>query len=605
MVSGTSRAWSNSSSTDIGATTIASLDDYTDNALDMALLMTTGVAQGKPDEDINDDIPDPPVITSNYYIHSSGNTTAWADNASFSLSSESTVTPQDSLPTSFKYYSNQTDATNNRDKKLILALGDSSREDGFVDLGGLQISNGVIVYSGGAALAPGDKGGSGYAPDNADAKPLTYSYGILELATNAFVKLGVLGNGNNPIDNITKGWSFIGSLQLKENSRLSLENRSLAVTGTPYTSLEKGARIDILKGAVLSFGASNESTWDAIVMQGINKGSGSIINTSNSSAELGTPSAGNVEFRDVLITTQGYSDITMAAKLGGVNVYANSTYGTSSTVTLTGGVADGHEKGIKQLRTGDQTSITKAKVNLHNRGESVTLDSLIIGRNHTVGARKEGAYSGVSTISIEAYNPSLESEDFSELWAANGLYSYRYSELEANLSLGIAEATQCVVFTPALSIVAYGKTDRTEGYGLNMLGNNVELVDNIVIYDYYTQPQETDSEILLFTNVNALTLHNTVYDERYFDYTAGIAASEFFATAASTPDFYGSFDDPTYENGSLTGWFVEYRANGQDDGTGDVYLTYRAPKLDSIPEPSSASLSLLALVAIAARRRRK
>ena len=340
-------------------------------------------------------------------------------------------------------------------------------------------------------------------------------------------------------------------------------------------------------------------------MQGINKGSGSIINTSNSSAELGTPSAGNVEFRDVLITTQGYSDITMAAKLGGVNVYANSTYGTSSTVTLTGGVADGYEKGIKQLRTGDPTSNTKAKVNLHNRGESVTLDSLIIGKNHTVGARKEGADSGVSTISIEAYNPSLESEDFSELWAANGLYSYRYSELEANLSLGIAEATQCVVFTPALSIVAYGKTDRTEGYGLNMLGNNVELVDNIVIYDYYTQPQETDSEILLFTNVNALTLHNTVYDERYFDYTAGIAASEFFATAASTPDFYGSFDDPTYENGSLTGWFVEYRANGQDDGTGDVYLTYRAPKLDSIPEPSSASLSLLALVAIAARRRRK
>ncbi len=52
MTSGTSRAWSNSGTTKIGATSIASLDDLdipTGYTLDMGKLMTTGVAQSVPE----------------------------------------------------------------------------------------------------------------------------------------------------------------------------------------------------------------------------------------------------------------------------------------------------------------------------------------------------------------------------------------------------------------------------------------------------------------------------------------------------------------------------------------------------------------------------
>ena len=242
-------------------------------------------------------------------------------------------------------------------------------------------------------------------------------------------------------------------------------------------------------------------------------------------------------------------------------------------------------------------------------------DSLIIGKNHTVGARQGDESSVVSTVSIEAYNPDLSQEGFYEPrhFPINGLYSYRFSELEANLSLGVSDMSKCVAFIPdELNVEEYGQTDRTEGFGLNLLCNNVELVGNIVLSAYYSQylVPEGDSEMLLFYNVASLTLIDTVYDENneinYFDYTAGIAASTVFSTSAETPYYFASFDEPTEENGSLTGWFIEYRDNGEQNGTGDVYLVYRAPKkMDSVPEPATGTLSLLALAALAARRRRR
>lgn len=560
--------------------------------------------------------PSTPTVTSNYYVHQSGITTAWTDKQDYTLSAEAKVTTASSLPVYFKYYNNAAEAAATSHKKLVLALGDSSKEDGCVDLGNVQISNGVIKYTGnGVAKRPYDDGGSGYAPDDANASPLTYSYGILELAENSYVKLSETGNSSNPIDDITRGWAFVGSLQLEENARLALDNRSLAVTGQPYTSLDTGARIDILKGGVISFGASNEGGWDAIVLTGADDKTGTIINTSDHTAELGTSTAKDVEFRDVLLTTQGSSDITIAAKLGGAHVYANSSSRTTTTVTFTGDKADGYDKAIKQLRTGDKFSSGKAKVYLHNRGESVIFDSLIIGKNHTVGARQGDESSVVSTVSIEAYNPDLSQEGFYEPihFPINGLYSYRFSELEANLSLGVSDMSKCVAFIPdELNVEEYGQTDRTEGFGLNLLCNNVELVGNIVLSAYYSQylVPEGDSEMLLFYNVASLTLIDTVYDENneinYFDYTAGIAASTVFSTSAETPYYFASFDEPTEENGSLTGWFIEYRDNGEQNGTGDVYLVYRAPKkMDSVPEPATGTLSLLALAALAARRRRR
>ncbi len=608
MTSGSSRAWSNGGNTQIGNTTIASLDEYTGKNLDMAILMTTGVAQGKAagsGDGEGTDTPITPPTTSGYYIHTHDITTAWTDKQDYTLSAEAKVTTASSLPVYFKYYNNAADAAAAPDKKLVLALGDSSQENGFVDLGGINISNGVIVYSGATALLPGQSGGSGYAPDNPDARPQTFSYGILELATGAFVKLGALDNGNNPIDSITRGWSYVGSLQLKENARLTIDSRQLAVTGQPYTSLEKGARIDVLPGAVISFGASNENSWDAVVMNGINKGTGVIINTSDTTAELGTPTAGNVEFRDMFIKTQGHSDMTIAAKLGNVNLYANSTRGTTSTITLTGGVAEGYTMGIKQLRTGDQFSSARSKVFLHNRGESVQLDSLIVGKYQTVGARQAGADSDVSEISISAYNPELQSADFPDLWATNGLHTYLYAELEANLSLGIEDMTKSVAFAPTIDIVAYGTSNRDSGYGINMLGNDVHIIGNVVMNSYYTQEQSDEMEILLFTNVDALTLGNTVYDDRYFDYNEQVAAADFFSSDGLKPNYFSSFNEPTGEEDNLTGWFIEYRDNGQNDGTGDVYLAYHKPKMDAVPEPTTATLSLLALAAIAARRRRK
>ena len=113
-------------------------------------------------------------------------------------------------------------------------------------------------------------------------------------------------------------------------------------------------------------------------------------------------------------------------------------------------------------------------------------------------------------------------------------------------------------------------------------------------------------EILLFSNVGSLTLDGLKLDEKYFSRDKEIAASTYFSTSANTT-FY-KVDAPTGEAGNMEGWFIEYRPNSNsltrsgEATTGDVYLTYKVAKVaeDNVPEPTTATLSLLALAGLAA-----
>ena len=112
--------------------------------------------------------------------------------------------------------------------------------------------------------------------------------------------------------------------------------------------------------------------------------------------------------------------------------------------------------------------------------------------------------------------------------------------------------------------------------------------------------------MLLFTNVDSLTLGAIEYDNKYFDFREGIAASTFFSTEQKNTPFCDSFSAPTVdEEGNKKGWFIEYRDDGKGKGTGDVYLAYNTIKAANVPEPTTATLSLLALAGLAARRRRR
>lgn len=493
--------------------------------------------------------------------------------------------------------------TLDKDDKLIIDLGNTEGNK-EVDVGAASISNGVIVEADGIAYLPGEKvineggkeeqKGSNCTPDDANASPLAYTYGALELANNANVKFSK-----------SDSWSYVGTLALGNDATLYLDERSLAVTGVPYVSMGAGAEIKL--GARkendstspqgrLSFGASNQPIWDAVVVKGAHGSDGYIRNTSGTAATLGTETAANVEYHNVVLQVQGDEPQTpIVAKMSNAAIMNQCL--NDGEIIVSGGTAADNTTAVTQISTGVRETYG-GNVTLLNRGDSTQIvETLLIG-SHKVTAKQGGAESQAAVIQIDAYD-ATKRYDFGGMDETPGLVVWAEgAQLDADLMLGLGDVDKTVYFHNYCA--------------LDMCGNDVTLNSGILIYAYHLADEEVGTEVLLFSNVDVLTLGSNTYDGSadYFDYTSKIAAATYFSSSQKTSQtglLVSVNDLTTNDDGSVKGWFIEYRDNNKNDGTGDVYLTYNviSAASDNVPEPTTATLSLLALAALAARRRRK
>ena len=499
-----------------------------------------------------------------------------------------------------------------KDSKLIISLGTDGTE---VDLGGKSLWNKVIFE----LDKDGKKSGAinpEAVADDANAAVKTYTYGSLQLADHATVRLSK--QGELPSEKEYSKYTSVGTLGLGAGATLTLSERQLEITGLPYVSLGKNAAVVLAardtsvsnpSGGVLSMGATSVSGADAVVVKGVNGGEGRITNTSNTVAELGGSNATNVEYRDVNIKVQGtQSTTTIVAKLGNAAIY-NQTSG--GEIILSGGAVEGMTA-VTQISTGYTAQLGGGNVTLLNRGnDAQQMDDINIGERLTVTTRRGDAGSEAGLIRMNAYRSELAGKLDGEGDGVYGLSANAYAMLDSDLELGTGNKAEAVLFAPTLELAAYGETDMTFGLGLDMVGNDVTIKPGVLMLSWHIgDTPEVASEYLLFSNVDSLTLVNPLtlgsetYDGRYFDYTEGFAAADYFSSdTEDVPPWYSSIAKLQKDsNGDDYGWFLEYREGTGENG--NVYLAYR-PAGEAIPEPTTATLSLLALVGLAARRRRK
>ena len=487
----------------------------------------------------------------------------------------------------------------NTENKLLIVNGN-------VDLGGIRMWNNVL-YS-----ATDDKGNTfaAYNPQIAPTADGAYTYGGLLIKSGSDVSISESTGGSSAYSKYTS----VGTLALENNAKLTITDRKLTVTGLPYTSLGSGAVIELsaatkssdssgssegrTAGGVLSMGASDQLHWDAVVVSGANGLDGTIANNSDEDAVLGAESAKNIEYSNVRINVQGAKQETdIVAKLGNATI-SNGTNG--GEVVVSGGISEGAAVAVTQVSTG--TASTSGNVTLLNRGtEVLKMDSIYLGGDTTL-ASYEGARGGkASTIELNSFDGELN--DRIEIESGIDSYGLIFEEgatLDANLILGAGNTEEAVVFGSwSLEETAYMAKD-SSSMGLKMDGNNVTLRQGIALMAWIDEAPTAPSEILLFSNVDQLTLVGLdTFDNEYFTYEAGISAAEYFSTSLTDGKtlngYHLSLSEPDADG---KGWYIEYRAIGNGE-TGNVYLAYM------VPEPTTATLSLLALAALAARRRRR
>lgn len=242
---------------------------------------------------------------------------------------------------------------------------------------------------------------------------------------------------------------------------------------------------------------------------------------------------------------------------------------------------------------------------LENQQENVLLQSLHIGLMNERGTNiKVAVTQEDGTASTVFFKTFDKTQGYNSDAAPAGLVSYQGASLDANLVLAATGADGL----PTKDLAIRVQID--ESTGLNMLGHSVTLGTGLDLMNY-NRPNHLDPNlgdtILLFTNVDSLTLSGQLYDDQYFNYETGrVAASDFFSSnytdstgtkILSIPELEKVESEDGYY---LRGWFVEYN-QGTDPSLGNVSLVYQQLH---IPEPATSTLSLLALAGLALRRRR-
>lgn len=478
---------------------------------------------------------------------------------------------------------------------------------------------------------------------NGQPIPNSYAYGTMQLKDGATLEL-------------TNGGHSVGSLDLGKDATLRLDN-TFTVTRQQGVSLGAGAAIDLTpipapeeSGGHLSLGVTDGTySRQALEIVAADHGAdgeqqstkiGSIVNTSttdtvhldlisSTAPAAGTAQDSSLELNNVYVRVHGVGDLHISgANMKNVNVNKSSEGNIYVYAPAAGRQDEDFIGAVKQVSTGH-----KGDVHLLQQDASIAMESMFIGLGSTVSAHQgtsaqTSGDSAVSTIRMENFKPSLQngymnegsSETTSEDITPQGITAYAGAILDANLSLGTGTPGEYVLFAPTTTVNMSGVYDLRTGEGpfscgIDMVGNNVNLQSGIVLapnsesFMSDRQPgrlhmPSVGDKLLLFSNVDVFTLGNVTYDDTYFDaLSGGIAGSEYFVAGNISGALFDAVPVPTANDEHfLQGWYIEYRETAPSSGLGNIYLVYQE---QLVPEPTSATLSLLALAGLAARRRRR
>ncbi len=363
-------------------------------------------------------------------------------------------------------------------------------------------------------------------------------------------------NGNLTVSGAENGYAKIKAkgLTLGEGThsigRLDLSDNN---TSTATLTLNSGANLTVsgtmwlgleekTPGIKLGKGASLTRGEVKFIGSTDSESSISRVTDGNHADEYGIGNASYV-VKNAAVEVTSAENKTMYNRLQGV---ALSNIGTGK---LTVGNSHNNLTELKAL-TGD---IDLAWYN--GQGNQGTISNLNIAAERTVGAYVRDVGSGKATVTV------------------SGLTAGAGATLNANLILTDGAS---LAFDGALAL---GNSTLTLGSGLTLNADTLAAIKNL----------SGDDTVALFTGVGTLTLGDDDIFTRgtdVLDATSGIDLSKYFSLAdAQTP---AVLSDEQLSSGYYLGF----------DANGTLYAGV-------IPEPTTATLSLLALAALAARRRRK
>lgn len=374
----------------------------------------------------------------------------------------------------------------------------------------------------------------------------------------------VLGGFNQTVNTGTTKFNAdasIGDLTVTTGSLNLAGDKTLELSGTSQvTNLDagKGGSIVALKsGASLAVNGTmylNKMTLEerasftrgAVKVEG-RRADSAIVKDASSGVDFSTT---NHRIENADVTVNSASDITLASRLLNSSV-ENAGSGvltvSNSSNALTGVVA------------------SKGNVTLHHMGEAMSLDLLEIDAGKTVNA-----YVGTNA----------ETKTNTTTVTGSALLS---GTATLNTSLTLAEgATLEMTGLDAGAVTLRGALNLQTG--LTLSGTVLEAIQNLKVGESCT----------LFTGVEGLNLQQTItlFNMRSLaEQTEDAVTYEPFMgdSQVAAADYFSNL------NGN-SGLVLDYNSS-----TGAVSITYAA----AVPEPATATLSLLALAGLCARRRRK
>ena len=283
------------------------------------------------------------------------------------------------------------------------------------------------------------------------------------------------------------------------------------------------------------------------------------------------------------------------AKQGNFNGGSMSISGQNAKVTLAGSANIAYGEKLELTSTGSAASTDNTAAALSAAGVSVAAGGTLSVSNSSTAYSYNLA--GLQQAASAAVNEMLDSGVAGTNLAmganANTDYTYHFDSSRAlnAQTAGMVEGgltlnsdSRYEEHHANISLAGGSLTLNTSGgkIALNLLTNgNVQTFD-----DGYT------SQIVLFSGVSSLTLDGTAYGEA--NAIMMMAAADGEAAAASNTIY------STLASNYFTGWNITNDTQlVYDVGAGVVYLD------KAVPEPTTTTLSILALAALVARRRRR
>lgn len=394
---------------------------------------------------------------------------------------------------------------------------------------------------------------------------------------------GITKNGTGALTlrtaNTHTGATVLNAGYLNVHDSTALGNTAKGGTATVTTKA----------GSTLAIGNNSH-----VVLAGANSIAGNVEITEGSTLELQNSgySAAKSQVDGTLAFTGTSAGTTKGGNISGNGTLAvkNSSVTFSSAQDYTGGFTVNGAGASLKIKSGNITTDKKITVN----GAGATLDmsasNITVKKNGVLTMSSDGEASILASNKLAiAYGGTLSVKSLTST-------SVTYNEVESFTMLAISDgydptvsfnATCCGIIKDAMLSLAQGSTLETDNGHLSLDGGELTLA----VFSYSNQKIElilntnaeyTDSsQVVLFSNVSTVNFlfdNLTATDEYGILYT--LNASDYFSGD----------------------WINDETMLAYDSANQIVYLENVN---NVVPEPGSATLSLLALAALAARRRRK